>query len=100
MLNLDTYITEKLHLTKEKANSDDMFIDKWTEIINKHYRDWVKYYESKMHKNYSTDAVIKKEIKNIISWLNDHRGKPELHNFEESVAPFRFIEYLKEKEII
>jgi len=101
--NLDTYITEKLHLRKgiQRSNEDD-FIDHWTNLLYKHYHDWIDDYISKYPSNTSyklTDEEIQDRIDNLIAWLEDHRGTKELFRFAMAKVPAGFLAYLSKNKI-
>lgn len=100
---INNYITEKLHLKKgiQRSNDDD-FIEKWTNLLHKHYHDWIDDYRDKFKLNTSyhlTDEEIQERIDDLIAWLEDHRGKKELFRFAMAKAPAGFIAYLNKNKI-
>lgn len=102
MKAINNYILEKLHLHKDmNVDSDRRFINKWIDILERHYIDWVKDYENKRpHSPKTSDDKIQKELDELIKWLENHYRKVELWNFEYSTLPESFIKYLKDKNVL
>ena len=95
---INNYINEKLHLKKgiQRSNDDD-FIEKWTNLLHKQYRDWIDDYKDKFKLNtayHLTDEEIQARIDDLIAWLEDHRSKKELFRFAMAKVPAGFIAYL------
>lgn len=101
--SIDDYIIEKFKISKDINIDDDRrFIMKWTDLIEMHYADWVKDYEDKARYDIkkTTDEEIKKEMNELIKWLDDHYKKPELWNFEHSKIAVDFKRYLEKNKYL
>ena len=100
---INNYINEKLHLKKGmQVSYDDDFIEKWTDLLYKHYHDWIDDYNKMYPHNASfnlTDKEIQDRIDNLIAWLEDHRGTKELFRFAMAKVPVGFLGYLNKNKI-